>query len=255
MCRELLKIEEKKLKWPEYMQELVYSYNVTPHASTGHSPFCLMFERHARLPVDLLFGIDTPVEGVNDDSESWVSLHQQRLQEAYATVNRCLQQAATARKGALDRKATDQPISIGTIVYVRNHPAGRNKIQDAFKNRVYRVVSRHGQQNVYTVGSADGFGLSRTVSRAELKISERPLFPEVLQPARRRSRPAAHRLRQTRSRALDCSSNSEYGVVAVVDTESATSPGDSPLLSPVTPSSGTSGEEEVVPRHSGRRSA
>ena len=120
--------------------------------------------------VDVLFGIDTPVEGVNDDPESWVSLHQQRLQEAYATVNRRLQQAATARKGAFDRKATDQPISIGTIVYVRNHPAGRNKIQDAFKNRVYRVVSRHGQQNVYTVGSADGFGLSRTVSRAELKI-------------------------------------------------------------------------------------
>ena len=245
--------EEKKQRWPEYLQELVYSYNVTPHASTGHSPFYLMFGRHARLPVDLLFGTDMPVEGRNDDPESWVSLHQQRLQEVYATVNRRHQQAATARKLAFDRKATDQPIPVGTLVYVRNHPAGRNKIQDAFKDRVYRVVSRHGQHNVYTVEPADGFGLPRTVGRAQL--SERPLFPEDLQPARRRPRPTAPRLRQTRPRARDCSSNSEDGVIAVVDAGSATSLSVSPLMSPITLTSGTSDEEEVVPRRNGRRTA
>ena len=102
---------------------------------------------------------------------------------------------------------------------------------------------------------ADGFGLPRTVGRAELKISERPLFPEDLQPARRRSRPTAPRLRQTRLRARDCSSSSEDGVIAVVDAGSATSLSVSPLVRPITLTSGTSGEEEVVPRRSGRRTA
>lgn len=247
--------EEKKRRWPEYLQELVYSYNVTPHASTGHSPFYLMFGRHARLPVDLQFDIDIPVEGGNDDPESWVSLHQQRLQEVYATVNRRLQQAATTRKLAFDRKATDQPIPIGTLVYVRNHPAGRNKIQDAFKDRVYRVVSRHGQHNVYTVEPADGFGLPRTVGRAELKITERPLFPEDIQPARSRSRATTPRIRRTRPYARDCSSSSDDGVIAVADAWSATPPNVSPLVSSVTSSSDTSDEKEVVPRRSGRRTA
>ena len=239
--------EEKKRKWPDHLQELVYSYNVTPHASTGRSPFYLMFGRHAKLPVDLLFGTGTPVQD-EDESESWVGLHQQRLQEAYVTVNRRLHQSATARKVAFDRKATDQPIPIGTLVYVRNHPAGRNKIQDAFKDRVHRVVSRHGQHNVYTVEPADGFGVPRTVGRAELKVTEHPVPPRVLQPAQHRSRPAARRVPTTRVPTRDCSSSSEYGVIAVADVESATSPGDSPFISPAMLSSSTStssSEEEL----------
>ena len=63
----------------------------------------------------------------------------------------------------------------------------------------------------------------RTVGRAELKISERPLFPEDLQPTRRRSRPTAPRLRQTRPRARDCPSSSEDCVIAVINAGSATS--------------------------------
>ena len=170
--------EEKKSKCPDHLQELVYSYNVTPHALTGRSPFYLMFGRHAKLPVDLLFGTGTPVQDA-DKSESWVGLHQQGLQDAYVTVNRRLHQSATARKVVFDRKATDHSIPIGTLVYVRKHPAGRNKIQDAFKDRVHRVVSRHGQHNVYTVEPADGFGLPRTVGRAELKVTEHPVLPRV----------------------------------------------------------------------------
>ena len=153
--------EEKKRRWPEYLQELVYSYNVTPHASTGHSPFYLMFGRHARLPVDLLFGTDTPVEGGND--ESWVSLHQQRLQEVYATVNRRLQQGATARKLAFDRKATDQPIPVGTLVYVRNHPAGRN-----MRSKTECIAWSVGMGNTMYTQWSQRTGLAFPVLLAEL---------------------------------------------------------------------------------------
>ena len=120
------------------------------------------------------------------------------------------------------------------------------------------MVNRHGQHNVYTVEPADGFGLPRTVGRAELKVTEHPVPPRVLQPAQHRSRPAARRVHPTRVLTRDCSSSSEDGVIAVADVESATSPGDSPLISPAMLSSSTntsSSKEEVIPRHRARRNA
>ena len=164
---------EKKYRWPEHLQNVVHCYNVTPHATTGYSPFYLMYGGHAKLPIDLLFGIDDETE-----SEPWEDLHQQRLQEAYEIVNRRLQQAAAVRKEIFDRKARDLPIPVGTEVYLRNHPAGRNKIKDAFRDRIDRVVRRHGDQHIYTVEPADGFGPSRTVGRAEMKICERRALRE-----------------------------------------------------------------------------
>ena len=255
---------EQKAKWPEHLQHVVDAYNVTPQATTGYSPFYLMFGRHARLPVDMLFG-----EQEASEDEPWVTLHQRRLQEAYAVVNRRLKQAAAERKKIFDRKARDLPIAVGIEVYMRNHPPGRNKIQDAFRDRVYRVVRRHGEQNVYTVEPADGFGNPRTVGRAELKICERPLLRETTsdlpEPQRRRHRQAPPPPRDARPRD-DSSSSSEDGFIAVVesvdddvddvdDVDNDAPP--SPVRSPSSslPTSDDDRPDEVVVRRSSRRTA
>ncbi|VDH96354.1 Hypothetical predicted protein [Mytilus galloprovincialis] len=46
---------EKKAKWPEYLPELTFMYNATPHSSTGYTPYFLMFGHEPRLPIDNLF--------------------------------------------------------------------------------------------------------------------------------------------------------------------------------------------------------
>ena len=71
---------KQKTSWPKYLPELVFAYNSTEHASTGFTPFYLMFGREPMLPIDKLFMSDAHDGNFNDD---WVALHRHRLTEAY----------------------------------------------------------------------------------------------------------------------------------------------------------------------------
>ena len=45
---------EQKRHWPNHLSELVYVYNITPHSSTGLSPYSLMYGRNPIVPLDHL---------------------------------------------------------------------------------------------------------------------------------------------------------------------------------------------------------
>ena len=126
---------EKKRKWPEYLSELLYAYNVVPHASTSYSPYYLMFGRNPRLPLDLMLGADEKDPPETD----WLASHQDRLRDAYLKAGEHLRQQADAPKAISDKGTNDQPIEKGQFVYLRSHPRGRNKIQDAWDPTLYKV--------------------------------------------------------------------------------------------------------------------
>ena len=48
---------EQKKDWKGHVPALVYAYNCTRNASTGFSPYFLLFGREPRLPVDVEFGL------------------------------------------------------------------------------------------------------------------------------------------------------------------------------------------------------
>lgn len=54
-------------------------YNVTPHATTGFSPYYLLFGVQRHLPIDALLG---GVE-VSEGRQDWLSVHQERLRYAH----------------------------------------------------------------------------------------------------------------------------------------------------------------------------
>ena len=157
---------KQKKRWDRHLSELVYCYNATNHASTGFTPFYLMFGREAILPVDLLLG------GREESSEDWVSLHQERLKHSFEIARKKMKAAADVQKDIFDKKAKPHTFQIGDLVYLRQHNfKGRHKIQDVYASQLYEVVDQPDSENfVYTIQVLDGTE-RKTVHSTELKLA------------------------------------------------------------------------------------
>ena len=66
-----------------------------------------------------------------------------------------LQKSALRRKEHYNKSAKEAPIAVGTVVLLKSHPLGRNKIQDTWQPTPYKVVDKL-KGNVYIVQTADG---------------------------------------------------------------------------------------------------
>ena len=72
-------------------------------------------------------------------------------------------------------------IPIGNHILLRDHPEGRNKIQNKFKSDVYYVVDHHKEPNVYYIKrlDADKYTRSKVVNRCQLFDLKRSVPPSV----------------------------------------------------------------------------
>ncbi len=153
---------DKKKRWPEHLPELVYAYNVTPHSSTGYSPYYMLFGTQPHLPVDALLGRESE-EGMETN---WLSVHRERLQDAHARAREYAEKKAAERTAKHESEVYCPEIAVGQQVYLRHRPAGRNKIQDAWAPQVYVVKDVLG--TTYVV-EPDGGGVQRRVHRSHLQ--------------------------------------------------------------------------------------
>lgn len=153
---------EKKRHWPEHLAELVHAYNVTPHATTGYSPYYLLFGVHPHLPVDSLLGHEQPV----DTKQDWLVVHQERLTEAHKKAREFAEHKGAERLAPLNDKVYCPVINVGQQVYLRHRPLGRNKIQDSWSPTVYKVIDVQG--TTHTVEPLEGGPIKR-VHRADLQ--------------------------------------------------------------------------------------
>lgn len=152
---------EKKRRWPEHLSELVYAYNVTPHSTTGYSPYYLLFGIQPHLPIDALLG----QEPVTDSTSDWLKVHQERLRDAHVRAKEYAERKAEERMTQQEKKVYCPTVQIGEHVYLRHRPPGRNKIQDAWSPVLYKVSEVQG--STYTVEPVEG-GPVKRVHRANL---------------------------------------------------------------------------------------
>lgn len=171
---------EKKKQWHTMLPELVYCYNITPHSTTGYSPYYLFFGREPKLPIDHLLGVET--------NETWMENHHENLRKALDVAAANVEKEVQRRKRGHDDSNAD--LAIGTRVYVRKRGIkGRNKIQDFWDDVPYKVISRpYPGREVYVVEPLVGGGMAKTLHRRELRDSKLILEP-IVPPAAGREGP------------------------------------------------------------------
>lgn len=164
----------RKQEWAACLPQVLFSYNTTPHQSTGESPFYLMFGREPQLPIDFaLARVQDPLAGT---VQNWVTEHCSRLRVAFAGARERLLANAGRRKERHDRHVREAPLQVGQLVYLRDQGArGRHKIQDIWRPELFQVLRIPvGDGPVYTVAPVSNLQATRNVHRDVLKAQVMP---------------------------------------------------------------------------------
>ena len=158
--------KEQKADWPIHLPSLVFVYNATPHSTTGFQPYQLMFGRKAPAPCDNWLGL-----GKYDDQKSvsktqWVNQMAEKLLVANKRVMRNIKAAAAKNKRTAG--GSDIDIPPGNLVLLRDHPEGRNKIQDHYKSDLFQVIKKGEHPNNFWIKPIGSSGHPKEVNRRQL---------------------------------------------------------------------------------------
>ena len=99
-------IDENGDDWENHLSKICFAYNMCEHASTGFSPFCLMFGRQAKVPLGIIYGsptapIVTPSEYANELQHS--------LEQSYQLTCKRSLEAACRQKEHCHSKVCGKP--------------------------------------------------------------------------------------------------------------------------------------------------
>ncbi|XP_033762869.1 uncharacterized protein LOC117344286 [Pecten maximus] len=203
MLRTLTK--EGKADWKQHLNGVVHAYNCTRSDATNFSPFYLLFGRHPRLPVDLLFQHAHP-EGESKESYSgYASKWKDRMKEAYSIATKNAHRSAARGKMNHDSRITSASLEPGDRVLVKNlgERGGPGKLRSFWEDHIHVVRKRVNDSSVYDVCREDGKGRIRRLHRnLLLQCNSLPL-----EGIRQEHRPHSARLKkQRKSRPKDLTS-------------------------------------------------
>ena len=87
-------VEERQRDWDEWISTVLFAYRTAKHASTGESPFKLMFGRESRTPLDVMLGKDEPPSLTTE----YVSTLKEAQLKMCEKVEECLVQAQSRQQ-------------------------------------------------------------------------------------------------------------------------------------------------------------
>ncbi|XP_031756161.1 uncharacterized protein LOC116410219 [Xenopus tropicalis] len=126
-------VDSQGRDWERYLPYLLFAYREVPQASTGFSPFELLYGRRVRGPLDL---IREAWEGKNVGPEisvvDYVTTFRDKMQTLMGLVHENMKQAQKTQKQWYDRNARERVYEVGQKVWVLI-PMRQNKLQAAWE--------------------------------------------------------------------------------------------------------------------------
>ena len=120
-------VDEEGKDWDCLLPYLLFAYREVPQASTGFSPFELVYGRHVRGPLDVLKETWTASKHATESVVSYILAVQERLERMRDTVRENLEDAQSTQKKWYDHHARNREFEPGNQVLVLL-PTSTNKL-------------------------------------------------------------------------------------------------------------------------------
>ena len=119
-------VKDHPESWEDYVRAICMAYNTSVHATTGFTPFYLMFGRQAKLPVELMYGTPEP-ESLT--STEYANRLKSSLTEAYQSVRLRTARQLEHQAELYNQKLHGKPHGVGSHVWVLfpQVPRGKSK--------------------------------------------------------------------------------------------------------------------------------
>lgn len=155
-----------KSNWKDHVHKLVHAYNCTQHESTGFAPFKLLFGRSPRLPIDLMFGLESQEKPTSH--AAYVNKWKTAMSQAYGQALKNSTKGRERGQAQYNKRVRSSVLEPGDRVLVRNLTprGGPGKLRSYWEDKVHVVVRRKAPDSpVYELQQEGGGGRNRTLHR------------------------------------------------------------------------------------------
>ena len=149
-----------KSNWKKHIKKLTFAYNNAKHRSTNYSPNSLLFGRNGRLPVDLMFDINTNKNIKNKSHSGYITNWQNAMKEVYSKVHQNNNILQRRSKSNYDKKNIRFHFDSWRKSFTKKI-ARKRRARETY----HEVVSYHPELSIYQIKPENGGNKTRTVHR------------------------------------------------------------------------------------------
>eukprot|EP00731_Ephydatia_muelleri_P031382 Em0022g896a len=144
-------------EWEDHIRKVCFAYNTSVQATTGYSPFFLMFDRQARLPIDLMYGTECG-NSVTKTVPEYVTKLSEAFVEAYAAVRDTMGAKLQRQKEFYNKKVHGDPHKPGDFVLLFNPavPKGGSRKFHSPWTGPFKIVERVSEATYHIQNTVDG---------------------------------------------------------------------------------------------------